>query len=454
MRQFIPPKKDVMLYRVLFLFFSGLLNFSSYATSTQKIPTHVTILGIENTGLQSAILLAEQGFDVCCFDTDSSKVAHLKKANPHLVEPETGLRLAQALSNKKLVISSTLRKADCFIITTPMTLTANNTVDISRLLDAADRIAECIVPGNLIVIESSIALGTTEKISYRIAQRSGLLPDVEFFVASCAQRALPGRIFKELILNDRVIGSASPQATKLTQNFYGSFVTGKLHTTTAETAEVVKLVENSSRDLQIAYANQIEAICDTAKLDVREVIELANSHPRVTILSPTCGVGGSGMALDPWSLIETFPNDSLLQKTARTINSAKPGVVFQKILTLVSQLKKHHRKPNVLILGVTFKPDVSELSQSPALRITQMLADCSDQLNLLICDPCALVDDLDRLKLPYSDIEALNSNIDQADIIVALVKHKQFLSIEGSRLSNNKSLIDTCGLMHEISKQN
>lgn len=411
----------------------------------------IAVLGLGYIGLPTAILAAECGYTVFGFDIDEQKVQRINTGDPTIIEPEIGQRLAGALKNKNLLISSALHYADCFIIAVPTPIKSNHAADLSYVMNAADHIAKRIMPGNLILLESTVPVGTTERISQRIAELSGLQPEIDFFTAHCPERVLPGKIFKELVDNDRVVGGCSQKACELAKNFYNRFVRGFIHITTDKAAEMVKLIENSSRDVQLAFANQVAAMCNAAGIDPYQVIELANRHPRVNILSPTCGVGGHCIAVDPWFLVETFPADSRLLKTAREINDQKPYQVFAKVMEQVEQFRNgSDKKPTVLALGVTFKPDVDDLRESPALKIVQELTKKQSLLHLLVYDPCAQTEDLERLKLPY--IQDLEFGIEQADIIVALVKHKPFIMLNENRLLEHGAFIDTCGLIHEITK--
>jgi UDP-N-acetyl-D-mannosaminuronic acid dehydrogenase len=411
----------------------------------------IAVLGLGYIGLPTAILSAECGYTVFGFDVDENKVQRLNMGDPTIIEPEINTRLNNALKNKNLLISTSLHYADCFIIAVPTPIKSNNGADLSYVISAADHIAKRIMPGNLVLLESTVPVGTTEMISQRIADLSGLQPELDFFTAHCPERVLPGKIFKELVDNDRVVGGCSQKACELAKTFYNRFVRGFIHITSDKTAEMVKLVENSSRDVQLAFANQVAAMCNTAGIDTYQVIELANRHPRVNILSPTCGVGGHCIAVDPWFLVETFPEDTRLLSTARTINDEKPYQVLAKIMEHVELLKEGtETKPTILALGVTFKPDVDDLRESPALKIALELVKKSAALNLLVYDPCAPTEDLERLKLPY--IQDLKFGVEQADIIVVLVKHKQFLQASEAQLFEKKTLIDTCGLMHDITK--
>jgi len=264
------------------------------------------------------------------------------------------------------------------------------------------------------------------------------------------ERGLPGKIFQELVENDRVIGGLCSKSTELAYYFYSKFVKGFLHITDDKSAEMVKLVENSSRDVQIAFANQIASICSELGVDSYDIIELANKHPRVNVLSPTCGVGGHCISVDPQFLIEGFPNNTSLLKNAREINNNKPYQVIERLLTKIDELKEAgHKKPIVLTLGITFKPDVDDLRESPALKITKELMQKNDLFELITYDSYVKKEDLEKFSISY--VTDLREAIKNSDIILVLVKHKEFLLLPESVFCK-KIILDTCGLLHGIEK--
>jgi UDP-N-acetyl-D-mannosaminuronic acid dehydrogenase len=317
-------------------------------------------------------------------------------------------------------------------------------------MKAGEYISKRLMPGNLIIVESTIPVGTTEKLAQFIEEASGLKFGLNFYIAHCPERGLPGKIFKELIENDRVIGGLCSKSTELAYYFYSKFVKGFLHITDDKSAEMVKLVENSSRDVQIAFANQIASICSVVGVDPYDVIELANKHPRVNVLSPTCGVGGHCISVDPQFLIEGFPKNSKLLKIAREINNQKPYQVIERLLTKIDELKDTGlERPKVLGLGVAFKPNVDDLRESPALKITQELMRKSDLFEFVTYDSYAKKEDLEKLEIPYAT--DLREAIKNADVILVLVRHKEFLLLPEAVFCE-KIILDTCGLLHSIEK--
>lgn len=343
-----------------------------------------------------------------------------------IVEPGLEKLLREVLAQKNFRVSNELEPADCFIIAVPTPFTRDKQADLSYVWRAAKTIAKKIQPGNLVILESTVPVGTTQKLAK-------FFPHA--YVAYCPERVLPGKIVHELIHNDRIIGGICERSAQLAQEFYKKLVRGTCYVTSDKVAEMVKLVENSSRDIQIAFANQIAGMCDREKIDPFEVIRLANRHPRVEILQPGCGVGGHCIAVDPWFLIKRFPNNSQLLQAARTINDTKPSVVIKKVFEKVAKFFiTHKRKPNVLVLGITFKPDVDDQRESPALSITNHLFFQGKILNLSICDPF----------VPEYNIN-ISSALSQADIIIALVKHSCFKTID-KKFIVNKIIVDPCGL--------
>jgi len=317
--------------------------------------------------------------------------------------------------------------------------------DLSYVNSAAKEVASVIEPGNTIILESTVPIGTTSKLYDLIVSKCGFK---DFFIAYCPERVLPGKIFNELINNDRVVGGLTEEASEKALEFYKLFVKGRLHKTDAKTAEMIKLVENSSRDVQIAFANQVAAMCEEQGINPFEVIDIANKHPRVNILNPGCGVGGHCIAVDPWFLVETFPKNSSLLKIARKINDARPSDILSKIDFLVETfVKKNKRKPKVLVLGLTFKADVDDIRNSPAVEIAQVL-EANNKLNLYVCEPHVELSQIK--KLGFSEVVTFEVGLEQADIIVILVGHRKFGVLKSQLLLQNKLVLDACGLLYKV----
>jgi UDP-N-acetyl-D-mannosaminuronic acid dehydrogenase len=403
----------------------------------------VSIVGLGYIGLPTAILAAQSGYQAFGFDLDLDKIERINAGDPTIIEPELTKRLKRVLHEKTFVAFPKLRPADCFIVAVPTPL--QNT--ISHVLKAAECIAYVLQHGNLVILESTSPVGTTAKFARVLEQISGLKLGLDFFVAYCPERVLPGKIFKELVSNDRIIGGVCDISVYKAKQFYAKFVKGKLYVTDDKTAEMVKLVENSSRDVQIAFANQLAQMCEQVGINPYRVIEFANKHPRVHILKPSCGVGGHCIAVDPWFLIKGFNNCSDLLKVSRKINNEKPYQVISTVFEKIKALQKNDvKKPNVLALGLTFKPNIDDLRESPALLICNELSKKSETFELCVFEPHLSAKQIQMLG--FTCFEDIISGIDWADIILILVKHRYFTVIKHIDLQE-KVIVDTCGLLYE-----
>lgn len=408
----------------------------------------VSVLGLGYIGLPTAILAAQAGYDVYGYDVDLEKIKQINAGNPVIFEPELSERLWKVLKTGNFKVHTELQYADTFVIAVPTPFKEHNQADLKYVFQCADTIAKRLMPGNLVIIESTIPVGTTELFAHQLEEQSGLKQGIDFFVAHAPERVLPGKIFKELVDNDRTVGGICPQSCALTQQFYARFVKGFIHITDDKSAEMVKLIENASRDVQIAFANQVGAMCTTAGIDAYHVIELANRHPRVKILNPTCGVGGHCIAVDPWFLIETFPGDTELLKAARRVNDQKPYAVIERVMKRVHELQAQGiSRPKVFAMGLAFKPDVDDIRESPALLIATQLRDRADELALKVYDHNVPPEQLLQRNLDAT--QDVWRGIAWADIVVVLVKHKEFVLMHQD-VFGTKILIDTCGLIHEM----
>lgn len=414
----------------------------------------ISVLGLGYIGLPTAIIAAEHGFAVAGFDTNTEKVQKINAGDPTILEPEIVPRLQRMLAEKRLHAHDTLQPADCFIVAVPTPFKEGKKADLKYVWRAGAIIAPVLRPGNLILLESTVPVGITDKFASVIEAQSGLKVGVDFFVAHCPERVLPGKIFQELIGNDRVIGGVCSASSQRACEFYHTFVTGKLYVTSARSAEMVKLVENASRDVQIAFANQVAAMCEQAHINPYEVIELANKHPRVHILTPGCGVGGHCIAVDPWFLIESFPLQTSLLKSARAINDARPKEVVKEIMTMTARWRgaegHEKQKPTVLLLGMTYKPDVDDLRESPSLAIARDLHAYAESMNVLVAEPHVTSAQLSALQ-PAPVIDYIEGIV-SADIVVFLIKHSLFKMVAPGMLAG-KMVIDVCGIVKEIQVQ-
>ncbi|MFC1841751.1 non-hydrolyzing UDP-N-acetylglucosamine 2-epimerase [Candidatus Dependentiae bacterium] len=412
----------------------------------------VCVLGLGYIGLPTAVILAENGFDVTGFDIDEKRVNCINDGDPVIEEPEIYEKLNIALHYKKFRASVKCCKADFFIIAVPTPFKEDKKADLSYVKKAALFISKVLEKGNIILLESTVPVGATTKLAGLIAEKTKLIAGKDFYVAHCPERVLPGNICKELVENDRVVGGINPESAYKASLLYDTFVTGEIHLTDDKTAEIVKLIENSSRDAQIAFAHQVASMAQAAKLNPYEIIELANKHPRVQILNPTCGVGGHCIAIDPWFLVESFPNNCQFIRAARETNDKRPKEVIKKIQ---KQIKKWHiannnKQCNVLVLGLTYKPDVDDLRESPAIHIAKDMQHI-ENINLAIAEPNIKQQKL--LSLFPKHAISVQEGLNNADIIVFLVSHKRFKAID-KKILKQKVVLDFCGIQYKSKKDN
>ncbi len=414
----------------------------------------VCAVGLGYVGLPTAAALASNGVDVIGVDNDPKVVAAVNAGQPYFREPDLDMLLRAAATLGKLRASAEPEAADAFIIAVPTPFNPDRSPNLSFIDAATDAIAPVLTPGNLVILESTVPVGTTARLAARLAQ---LRPDLRFppehrqgepldvHVAHCPERVLPGRIVRELIENDRIIGGMTEVCAERAEAVYRVFVRGTVFRTDAPTAELVKLVENAYRDTNIAFANELSFVCDGLGLNVWQIIELANRHPRVSILQPGAGVGGHCIAVDPWFIIHSAPERSRLIRTAREINDEKPRFVVAQIRERAERLKQ----PVIACLGVTYKPDVDDLRESPALDITAQLAQ-NDGWRILVAEPNlrALPAALARLSNVVL-CETLPA-VREADIVAILVAHSPFRKIPKDELMR-RIVIDTTGLTRGLS---
>ncbi len=402
----------------------------------------VCVMGLGYIGLPTAIVSAESGFETLGFDIDESRVKKIKNYDPVIKEAEIGTRLESALKFFGLRVESRIELADCFIVAVPTPFYEDKTPDLSYVFNACDILATVLKAGDLVLIESTVPVGTTELCAKKIEDKTGLIAGKDFYIAHCPERVLPGRIFYEIVNNSRIIGGINKESVNVAKEFYQKFVYSELYLTNASTAEMVKLVENSSRDVAIAFANQVADMAKSVGLSPYEVIELANKHPRVKILNPSCGVGGHCIAVDPWFLIKQFTESTQLLKSARDINDNRPEQVISEIKDFVKNLKI----PKILCLGLTYKQDTDDLRESPALYIARQLSKLKDY-QVSVCDP--LVSEQALPELNFINLDATNCAqiLSSYDLIVCLVSHKEF-KILRNFISNSANILDFCGLMH------
>jgi len=407
----------------------------------------ISVFGLGYVGLPVAGVLASRGFEVIGVDVAPHIVETINCGKVHIVEPDLEMVVQAAVSAGKLRASLNPEPADAFIIAVPTPFTEGKQPDISYIRAAVSTIAPLLKKGNLIILESTSPAGTTDQICAWIGElRPDLtMPDVErddadIHIAHCPERVLPGSVLRELVDNDRIIGGISVRCAEFAAELYRSFVRAEMHLTNARTAEMAKLVENSYRDVNIAFANELSVICDLLDINVWELISLANKHPRVNILSPGPGVGGHCIAVDPWFIIAAAPKVAKIIRAAREVNDSKPDIVFAKIAAAAQRL----RGPIIACLGLSYKNDIDDLRESPALHIVEHLA--REKIGkLLIVEPNlkSLPDSL--RDYPDAVLSDLRHAIGAADIIVVLVDHRQFKRVD-HELLKPKIIIDTRGI--------
>ncbi|MFS8506926.1 MAG: nucleotide sugar dehydrogenase [Candidatus Babeliales bacterium] len=405
----------------------------------------VCIVGLGYVGLPTALLAARAGLKVVGIDTDQARVDLINTCSLSFEEPEVLENLHEVCGAQNFYATTTYEQADYFLISVPV-LVKQDAFDLSALTDVAVHIADVIKKGDTVILESTVPVGTTKSLADVIAQESGLQAGHDFFIAYCSERILPGNIFQELKVNERIIGGLEQNSTQKAAEFYKYFVSGDLYLTDSSTAEMVKLVETSFYDNKSAFAEQVAGMAEQAGLNPYEVIELANKHPRVSIDQPSCGVGGHSLPIEPWFLIKSFLQKSQLLQAARMVNEQRIEQVLQKIIEEVLVFKERSTKPcTVLLLGLTYKADVYDLKESAACFIAQRLV-VYQGVNLLVCDPHV---SKSRLQEPLKDkMISLFGGIDQADLIVGLVAHTQFKTID-KRLLQPKKTLDFCGIFFE-----
>jgi UDP-N-acetyl-D-mannosaminuronic acid dehydrogenase len=426
-----------------------------------KIFSKICVIGLGYIGLPTASVLASKGYQVLGVDVFDDIVDTINQGNIHIVEPDLAAIVKKSVESGNLRAGLKPEKSDAFIIAvpTPFKTDQHNAKipDVSYVEGATKSIVSVLEPDNLVILESTSPVGTTENVAEIIcAARPELRGKIH--VAYCPERVLPGQILKELTENNRIVGGIDRISAEIAKELYQSFVKGETVLTNARTAEMSKLTENSFRDVNIAFANELSLICDKLNINVWELIQLANLHPRVNILQPGPGVGGHCIAVDPWFIVDSAPNEARLIRTAREINDGKPEFVISKIKDKAREFKS----PVIACLGLAFKPDIDDLRESPAVNIVRHLI--MDKVgSLLVVEP--YIKKLPKnLALDYeeeSQIEAaatlendcvcdiqlvdLSRALNEADIIVLLVNHRQFIDIERNKLQN-KVVIDTRGV--------
>ena len=407
----------------------------------------ISVVGLGYIGLPTAAVIASRGLQVIGLDVSEHAVKTINEGNVHIVEPDLDIVVRSVVNSGNLKATLTAEKADAFMVAVPTPFKDDYKADLSYIESAAKTIAPVLEKGNLVVLESTSPVGATEEMAKWLAEAR---PDLSFphqntsnpdiNIAHCPERVLPGHVLRELVENDRVIGGMSPACSEKAISLYKTFVKGECLTTNARTAEMAKLTENSFRDVNIAFANELSLICDKLDINVWDLIKLANRHPRVNILNPGPGVGGHCIAVDPWFIVSSAPEQAQLIKQARLVNDAKPEYVFSQIVKEADEFKH----PVVACFGLAFKADIDDLRESPALDIAAKLAQHND-IEVLVVEP--------NIKALPSVFDGTNTKLvtieqafEQAKVLAILVDHSEFKEVAAEKWAS-KVVVDSRGIV-------
>ncbi|MBR5860221.1 MAG: UDP-N-acetyl-D-mannosamine dehydrogenase [Bacteroidaceae bacterium] len=393
-------------------------------------------MGLGYIGLPTAIIAAKHGVDVVGVDINPKVVEVTNQGKLHIIEPGMEEMLKEVIATGKFKAYTTPQESDAYFMVVPTPFKGDHKPDVSYVEAATRAVLPLLKEGDLYVIESTSPIGTTEMMAEIIFAERPELKD-KIHIAYCPERVLPGNVIYELVHNDRVIGGLTPVSTDKAIEFYSQFVKGELHKTNCRTAEMCKLTENSSRDVQIAFANELSLICDKADINVWELINLANKHPRVNILQPGCGVGGHCIAVDPYFITADYPAESKIIATAREINNYKSFWCAEKVKSTMLEFElKNGRKPRVAMMGLAFKPNIDDLRESPSKTIVGKVMGMCNNAEIMIVEPN--VEEHGTFKLTNYK-EAYK----KADIVVMLTAHDQFKTLP---YDDSKIILDFCGI--------
>lgn len=421
------------------------------ASETSALFNKVSVIGLGYVGLPTAAIIASRGINVTGVDVNSQTVETINKGEIHIVEPDLDILVRSAVTSGNLRATTTPEPADAFIIAVPTPFKEGNKPDLTFLQHASDALAPVLKKGDLVILESTSPVGTTQQISTWL---SAARPDLSFpspdntdpdiCVAHSPERVLPGRVLIELVNNDRVIGGLSNICSKRAKDLYSLFVNGTCHLTNARTAELVKLAENAYRDTNIAFANEMSLVCDKLDVDVWNMIDLANLHPRVEILKPGPGVGGHCIAVDPWFIVDSAPAQTPLIQATRKVNDGKPNWVIDQALNAAQ------KGSAIACLGLAYKADIDDLRESPAMDIVGSLAARHDG-PILVAEPN--ISELPTTLAARENITltTFENAVQQASTVVVLTDHREFKEVDPSLLEGKK-IIDTRGIWRESQK--
>ncbi len=393
-------------------------------------------MGLGYIGLPTAIIAAKHGIEILGVDINPKVVKMTNEGRLHIVEPGMEDLLREVVEQGMLKASTKPEVCDAYFMVVPTPFKGNHEPDVSYVESATRSVIPLLKEGDLYVIESTSPVGTTEKMADIIF---AVRPDLKgkIHIAYCPERVLPGNVIYELVHNDRVIGGLTPEATDKAIEFYSQFVTGQLHKTNSRTAEMCKLTENSSRDVQIAFANELSMVCEKAGINVWHLIELANKHPRVNILQPGCGVGGHCIAVDPYFITAAFPREAQIIAKARDINNYKSEWCVERVKSAMFRFElDNKRRPKVAMMGLAFKPNIDDLRESPAKRIVTSVMQSFNNADILVVEPNIKEHNVFKLT-NYQDA------YEQADIVVFLTAHNEFKTLPWR---DDKVILDFCGI--------
>lgn len=407
----------------------------------------IAMIGLGYIGLPSAAILASRGVDVIGVDVNQGTVDTINEGRIHIIEPDLDIVVRSAVNTGKLRALTEPEPADAFLIAVPTPFLEDNSPDLSFVEKAVKSIAPYLEKGNLVVLESTSPVGTTEKISKWLSEQR---PDLTFprnrednadiKIAHCPERVLPGQVLQELVRNDRIIGGMTPRCTEAAIELYKIFVKGECIGTTPRTAELCKLTENASRDVGIAFANELSLICDKLEVDVWELIDLCNRHPRVNILHPGPGVGGHCLAVDPWFIVDSAPKQTRLIRAAREVNNYKPHYVVERIRNKADRFKD----PVIACFGLSYKSNIDDLRESPAMEIvSELLKENIGKISIVEPNISSLPESLSCFK--KASLVDVDQALKESDIVVGLVDHDQFKKIDRGVLKT-KVVLDWQGM--------
>jgi UDP-N-acetyl-D-mannosaminuronic acid dehydrogenase len=407
----------------------------------------LAVIGMGYIGLPTATVLATRGVRVIGVDVNPRIVEAISRGEVPFVEPDLAVAVSGAVAMGHLSMARDVPEADAYIIAVPTPFNADHSADLSYVQAAAEQVAPHLRPGNIVVLESTSPPGTTEKVSrwigalrpdLKLPHDTSSMPDIH--VAHCPERVLPGRIMIEMITNSRVVGGLTSRCAEHAATIYRVFAQGEILLTDAASAEMAKLAENAYRDVNIAFANELSLIAEALRLDVWEVIRLANQHPRVKILTPGPGVGGHCIPVDPWFIVAAAPEQARLIRTAREVNDHKPHHVAEQVIAKAQRF----RSPTIACLGLTFKANVDDIRESPAIEVVNLIAQALPENEILLADP--YVDKVPELLRSNANLHMAGAAdaVERADIVVLLVEHEAFKPLRHNR-HNGKVIYDTRG---------